>query len=547
MVKKPDKWDMETEVLVVGSGAAGLAAAILAHDNGAKVTLIERTDKVGGTTAVSGGGIWIPDNHLMKEKGISDSKEDAFNYCKHLSGGKTTDELIKHYLDTGPDVVKYLLDHTPLQFEVTEMPDYHPELEGAHKGDESRTLGPLLFDTNELGEGKPNLRVAPTMSMPMTFAESRDWKPTCTPEKVPWELIGERIEKGITCWGGGLAGPLFKAILDRDINPVLNTRALKLVFGEGSVIGLLAQQDGKDVYIRASKGIILASGGFEWNEELKAAFMPGMISHPCSPPINEGDGLKMAISAGAALGNMCEHWGWVSAIIPGEESEGIQLNRGIIYERAMPHCIIVNSKGKRFVNEAAAYNDMFKPFWAMDENTVDFANLPAWCIFDQQYKDLYPFLTAMPREDVPEWIVQADSLNELAEKIGVDTDGLKETVEKFNTFAKKGEDRDFARGKSQYDAYWADDRNKPVGTLGTIEKPKFYACEMLCGSLGTKGGPKTDINAQVMDVYGEPVSGLYAAGNVMASVAGGSYYGGGATLGPALVFGYLAGKHAANQ
>ncbi len=547
MANKPDKWDLETEVLVIGTGAAGLTAAILAKDNGAKVTVIERTEKVGGTTAVSGGGIWVPDSHLMKEKGIKDSKEEAFTYCKRLSGGKASDELIKRYLDIAPVMLKYITDNTPLQFEVTVLSDYHPEFEGAKDGDNSRTLGPILYDTNELGECQAKLRVSPTMSMPMTFNESREWKPTCTPEKVPWELVGERLGNGITAWGGGLLAPLYKACLDRDLDPIVNTRALELVIEDGNVIGALAQQDGKDIAIGASKGVILACGGFEWNDELKTDFLPGIVSHPCSPPINEGDALKMAASAGAALGNMSEHWGWISAIIPGEESEGIQLNRGIIYERSMPHCIIVNRKGKRFVNEAAAYNDMFKPFWAVDENTLEYVNLPAWCIFDQQYKDKYPFLTAMPRENVPDWIIQADTLEELAEKIGVDTEGLKDTVETFNGYAKKGVDPDFDRGKSIYDHYWADERHEPSPTLGTIEKSKFYAAEMLCGSLGTKGGPKTDLDGQVMNAYGKPISGLYAAGNAMASVAGGSYFGGGATIGPAMVFGYLAGIHAAKK
>ncbi len=547
MANKPDKWDLETEVLVVGTGGAGLTAAILAHDNGAKVTVIERTATVGGTTAVSGGGIWIADNFLMHEKGMKDSKEDAFKYCKRLSGGKSTDEMLKRYIDIAPEMIKYICEKTPLRLEVTPMPDYHPEFEGAHDGTASRTLGPLLFDTNELGEQQANLRQSPTMSMPMTFNESREWKPSLTPQLAPWDLLAERIGNGITAWGGGVIAPLFKACIDRDIIPVRNTRALELVIENGEIIGLMADQEGKEIFISTSKGIILGCGGFEWNDQLKTAFLPGIISHPCSPPINEGDGLKMAISVGADLDNMSEHWGWISAIIPGEEAEGIQLNRGIIYERSMPHCIIVNKKGKRFVNESAAYNDMFKPFWAVNENTLEYENLPSFAILDQQYKDLYPFLTAMPGEETPDWFIVADTLEGLAEKIGVDPVGLKETVDTFNEYAKEGVDPDFNRGLSEYDDYWADHRHGPKPTLGTLEKGPFYACEMLCGSLGTKGGPRTNIDGQVMNVYGKPIKGLYAAGNTMASVAGGSYFGGGGTIGPAMVFGYLAGIHAAKQ
>jgi len=208
---------------------------------------------------------------------------------------------------------------------------------------------------------------------------------------------------------------------------------------------------------------------------------------------------------------------------------------------------MVNRRGRRFVNEAANYNTMFKNLWFFDENTMDPLNLPCWLIVDQQYKDKYALLTIMPGDDAPPWVDRADTLNGLAEKVGIDPKGLTDTVTKWNQYVSDGYDPDFHRGLSVYDHLWGDPDNSPNSTMGKIEKPAFYALPIYCGTLGTKGGPKTDVNAQVMGIMGGLIEGLYAAGNVMASVCGPAYWGGGATVGPALTFGYIAGRHAAQK
>ncbi len=547
MVAKPEKWDMETEVLVLGSGAAGLSAAISAHDNGASVLVAEKSDQFGGTTACSGGGFWVPNSHHNIARGVSDSKEKAFGYAKLLTKGRASDELIMTYIETVPEMLKYFEENTPLQAEVSKMPDYHPEHPGGHDGENSRTLIPSLFCTQDLSENEPNLRRNPIMGIPMTNAEMNEWNAFGTPQNIDFELMAKRMEQGMVGFGEALAGFLYKGCLDRKLKMILNTRGRELVVDEGRVIGLMTEQEGKKIYIKASKGVILATGGFEWDEELKAAFLPGPITHPNTVPFNEGDGLRMAMAIGAAIANMTEHWGWASSKIPGEEAMGKPLSRGILSERTLPHSIIVNRQGKRFCNEAASYNDMFKRLWDFDENTTDFPNLPAWIIMDQHYKDGYAVITAMPGEEVPDWIESGDTLEELAEKLGIDPQGLSSCVKRFNEYAAKGEDPEFHRGESVYDPLWGDWNHEPSQCLGTVEKPPFYAIPIYCGTIGTKGGPKTNSNGQVLNIFGDIIEGLYAAGNVMASVCGPAYWGGGATIGPALTFGYICGRHAAKS
>ena len=241
MAREPEKWDLETDVLVVGTGGGALTSAIIAHDTGARVAVIERSDKVGGTTAISGGGIWVPCNHHMAEKGLSDSREEALKYCKALTKGRAADELVETYVDTGPEMVKYLEEHTPLRMESISLPDYHPEMAGGHGGEASRTLGAHIYNTNELGSALANFRPNPIMGLPMTHTEMEKWCALSKPYQVPFDVIQKRMEEGFTGLGGALMAPLYKACLDRGIETMLNTRGLELIMGEDQVVGLLAK------------------------------------------------------------------------------------------------------------------------------------------------------------------------------------------------------------------------------------------------------------------------------------------------------------------
>lgn len=545
MFKKTRQWDAETDVVIVGTGAAGLTAAILAHDRGAKVLVIERTDKVGGTSAVSGGGIWIPMNHHMSGAGFEDSREEALGYCKALTMGRADDDLIEMFVDTASLMIKYLEERTPLRFSVLTTPDYQPEVPGGKLG--GRSIEPLPFDANTLGEWRARLRPPNSISFPMMLQEAFEtYQAFYRPWNIPQDLVVDRMTKGVVTMGQALAAGLLRAVLDRNIPIMLETRARRLITEDDRVIGIQAERAEKTTNIRAKGGVVLASAGFEWNESLKSKFHTGTVPVPNSPPFNDGDGLLMSMEVGADLANMTETWNYPSLLIPGDSYEGRPMVRGIKAERSGPHIIWVNSHGKRFVNEAANYNSVGKVFAEMETNGPAYRNLPAWAILDSQYREKYIIGTTMPEDPDPVWLPRADSLSELAAKIGIDPSILQETVARWNGFVKEGVDRDYHKGESNFDKFQGD-HQAPQPNFGTIEKPPFYALPLHPGALGTKGGPRTNCTAQVMNVRDEPIPGLYAAGNVAASVTGPSYYGVGATLGPAMTWGYVAGIAAAEE
>jgi succinate dehydrogenase/fumarate reductase flavoprotein subunit len=531
-------WDLEADVVVVGSGGAGLTAAILAHDHGARAVVLERSDKVGGTTAVSGGGAWVPLNHHMAETGASDSREEALAYCKTLTAGRAPDELVETFVDTAHVMARYLEEHTPLCFQPWSMPDYHLGVAGAKRG--GRSLEPSPFDKRQLGEWAAKLRPAPLFPAPLTLQETTfTYQATVRPQNVPGDVVKERVAQGLLTSGAALVAALLKGCLDRGIDIVLEARGRELAMEDGCVVGLRAERARAEVAVKANGGVVLASGGFEWSERLKSQFLPGPVSHPNSPPFNEGDGLIMAIEAGAALANMTEVWGSPVGAIPDERYEGRQLSRLVVPERACPHSILVNRSGQRFVNEGATYNELGRAFNDIDPNTNGYANLPCWAIFDAQYREKYPALTLLPGQPDPDWLLRDDTIEGLAHSIGADPAALRATVDRWNAFVTEGVDRDFERHRSPMDIA------APHASMGTIEQPPFYALPVYQGTLGTKGGPQTNAKGQVLNVRGAAIPGLYAAGNVMASVAGPAYYGGGAPIALAMTWGYICGINAA--
>jgi succinate dehydrogenase/fumarate reductase flavoprotein subunit len=531
-------WDIEADVAVLGSGGAGLTAAILAHDHGARVAVLERSGKIGGTTAVSGGGVWVPLNHHMAETGAGDSREEALAYCKTLTAGRAADELVETFVDTASVMARYLEKHTPLRFQPWSMPDYHLAIPGAKRG--GRSLEPAPFDKRQLGDWADRLRPAPLFPAPLTLQETTfTSQATVRPQNVPRDVVAERMAQGLITSGAALVAALLKGCLDRGIDILLETRGRELVVEDGRVLGLRAPRAGEAFAVKADGGVVLASGGFEWSDRLKVQFLPGPVSHPNSPPFNEGDGLIMAIEAGAALANMTEVWGSPAGAIPDEVYEGQQLSRLLVPERACPHSILVNRSGQRFVNEGATYNELGKALNDIDPNTNEYRNLPCWAIFDSQYRANYPVLTVLPGQPDPDWLLRDETIEGLARRIGVDPGALRETIDRWNAFAAEGVDRDFERHRSPMDVA------APHASMGTIEQPPFYALPVYQGTLGTKGGPQTNAKGQVLNVRGDVIPGLYAAGNVMASVAGPAYYGGGAPIALAMTWGYLCGINAA--
>jgi succinate dehydrogenase/fumarate reductase flavoprotein subunit len=480
----------------------------------------------------------------MREHGIDDSRAEALAYITRLADGRSDARMIETFLDEAPQMLKFVEETTPLKFvALPKYPDYHPEYEGAKPG--GRSLDPGLFDTKKLGAWKDKLRRSPIFGMTaMSVSEATEWGVFSKPRALPFKLLAQRYTEGLVCYGGALAGGLLSALVERGIEPMLSTAAHELLVEDGSVVGLRAERAGKETLIGAKRGVILASGGFEWSRELTQRFLGGVVTHPNSPPHNEGDGLKMAMSVGADLGNMTEAWWCPSIAIPGEEYDGKQLNRGDFAIRSLPHSIIVNRAGKRFVNEAQNYNDLMKPFFAFDPARYERPNLPAWLILDTQFVERYALLTIIPGMPVPEWIPRAPTLAELCQKIGVDANTVAATVQRFNGFARAGVDEEFERGKSLYDHFYGDPDHKPNPNLGTIEKAPFFALPVQPGAIGTKGGARVDDKAQVLHVRGAPIPGLYAAGNVMAGITGAGYPGAGSTIGAAMTFGYIAGRAA---
>jgi 3-oxosteroid 1-dehydrogenase len=536
------KWDLETDVVVLGSGGAALTSAILAYDQGASVIILEKADQIGGTTAFSGGIPWVPMNRYMKEKGLSDSKEEARQLVGHLTGGKEPDpELIDVFIDNGWKMIDYLHEKTPVRFKIPNgYGDYYANLPGGKN--EGRSLDPLPFSLNELGEWAEKIRRNPIFP-PLTLEEGG----ASDPGDIDFNIVAERMEKNITTMGRALAGSLFKAVLDRNIETLTKTPGKELVMNEeGEVIGVRAERNGRDFYVGARKGVIIATGGFEWNKELVRSFLKGQITHPQSPATNEGDGLIMAMEAGASLANMGEAW-WSPAFVdPTIEYEGRVYNMIDSQARTMANSIIVNRHGKRFANEGATYMDFPKSFYTYDQVTQTWPNEPpVWLVFDQQLKDRALIVTMAPGEPAPDWVDQANTIRELAEKIGVDPDGLEKTVEKFNKHAVNTEDPEFNRGTLHFEKF-ATRFAGPHANIGPIEKGPFYALPIYYGSLGTNGGPRINQHGQVISLRGKAITGLYSAGNAAMGILGSAYPGAGGTIGPALTFGYLAGIHAGN-
>lgn len=537
----PEKWDLETDVVVLGTGGAALVAAVTAAEEGAKVIALEKTHQIGGTTAFSGGVTWIPVNRYMKDAGIEDSEEAAIKYIERLSQGRGESPMIKRFVEKGHEMIDFLYEKTPTHFKMpAAYPEYYAHLEEALKSG-TRSLDPVPFDLKLIGDWADKLRQNPTFP-PLTLEEGG------AIGGVDFSKIAERMENNIVTMGRALIGSLFKACLDRGVETHLNTAGKDLILNDADeVIGLVAEkEDGEKIYIKANKGVILASGGFEWNKKLTRAFLKGEVTHPVSPPGNEGDALMMSMKAGAALGGMSEAWWYPAMVDPTFEYEDnvmAQLGGG----RSGPNSIVVNKYGKRFVHEGTTYNDMPRSFFEFDPVKMEFANKgPNWMIFDQQLKDSQMIITMMPGEDTPEWVDQADSIRELAEKIGVDADGLEEQIARWNDNCEKGIDPDFHRGTIMFEGLTIGGPSAE-NNLGKIEKGPFYALPIYQGALGTNGGPKTDENGQVTRFDGSVIKGLYAAGNAAMNPVGPLYPSAGGTIGPAMTFGYLAGQHVAKQ
>ena len=557
------EWDQTVEVLVVGSGAGALTAAICAHDRGGSVLVIEKSDRYGGNSAMSGGGAWVPNNHLMQGAGIKDSPEDGWTYLKGCVGDAVPEDRLRAYFEQAPQMVKYLVERTQAKFvALPEYADYYPRVAGWRPG--GRSIEPENFNARLLGDEFLKMREQnPQMLIMnrifMTVLEARTLL-TRAPGwgkltmklmgnywfDIPWRFKSKR-DRNLSM-GNALIGMLRRSLMDRNVPLWLNTTARELITENSRVTGAVIEREGRKMRIRANKGVILGAGGFEGSQAMREKYLP----HPtkaewtCGNHYNTGDAINLGVSVGAALDLMDDAWWGPTTVVPGEPHA-----RMLVIEKSLPGSILVNKRGERFVNEAAPYIDVVNAMY--QRHTPEAPCVPAYLVFDATFRKKYPCGPILQASQQPDWRLpkalknyfkKADTLDGLAAQMGVDAAGLKATVAKLNQYARTGTDIDFHRGETVFDRYCGDEDVKPNACLAPIETPPFYGLEAYPGELGTKGGLKADARARVLNQAGQPIPGLYAIGNCSAAVMGHTYPGAGSTIGPAMAFGYIAARDA---
>jgi 3-oxosteroid 1-dehydrogenase len=546
----------EFDLVIVGSGAAGLTAALTAARNGLRAVVIEKTEYFGGSTARSGGGVWIPGNSVLRKAGVTDTPQQARDYLAHVAGDAVPESLQNAFLEHGPAMLDLVLANTPLRLAwVPNYSDYYPEAPGGKVS--GRSVEPVPLDGRVLGAELAHLR-PPYLPAPagitVTQANYRWMSLGTSHPRAIWTtarvtarmLITKARKRQLLSMGQALATGLRAGLMTAGVPVWLNTAMTGLQVDGGRVTGARVTRDGEALTVRAAKGVLLATGGFEMNEEMRRRYQRGPIGAEWTvgSPGNTGEGILAGEAAGGVLDLMDDAW-W---------GPSIPLPRGPVFclaERSLPGSIFVNGAGERFMNEAAPYVDAVHAMY--DKHTDDNPHIPCWMITDQRYRNRYVFTGMPPRKALPRrWyaagaVFRASTVEALADQIGVPAGRLGKTIETFNDFARAGKDEDFGRGASAYDNYYGDPNCKPNPNLAPLAQPPFYAIKMVPGDLGTKGGLRTDERARVLRADGTVIEGLYAAGNTSAMVMGRSYAGPGATIGPAMTFGYLAALDAAGK
>jgi len=491
----PSSWDDEADVVVIGGGGAGLAAAVGALEGGAKVIVLEKAAAAGGTTALSGGGMWIPNSSLAVAAGGPNtiSQSNLTEYLTTIGAGEEDQDLISAYLQAGPGFVDHLINTYGMKFSLATT---------------------FVCYYNVPGSQGAGLQVSPTGGGPGISGAGKG--------------IIQTLQGAITNMGGTIMNSTPAVALYQDAT--------------GRILGVQAQSNGSTINIKAGKGVVLAAGGYDNNADMMAFYQRGPQKFTSAVAGNTGDGILMAMAAGAAIRNMNNAWG-----CPHYNTGSTPIaDWGLI--RGKPGTIIVNKAGNRFANESSAYPVINRSFFEWDTGIYDYPNIPGYTIVDSDCVKHYGFVTYVPGAAQPSFVASANTIQDLATALGIDPNGLTATVNQFNGYVATGVDPDFHRGEFSFDQNTCGDptrKDLKNICLGPIMTPPFYGLEIDPGTIGTSGGPRINGNGQVLDQQGNPMAGLYAAGNDSASPFGAAYPGGGATVGPACVFGWLAGKAAA--
>lgn len=542
-------FDQTVDFLIVGSGGGGMAAGITAAHLGLDTLIIDKGSKYGGSTAISGGGIWIPNAPTLRAAGVVDSRESIRRYLDLITDGKVPADRLDAYVDNGSKLMD-LLDTSPHMqlYWVKGYSDYHPEFEGGRPM--GRTIECKPFDTRALKEDekyqRPNSMKGP-LGLWVTSKDYHDlamvkrtWRGRRASLVAAWRVSSNLVRRRHMATGGrALVARMRMVLKDAGVPLWLRTPMKELIVDDsGTVVGVVAEREGETIRIHARKGVLLATGGFDHNAEMRAKYLPehGVPNISAGARENVGDGIVAGQKLGAAVDLMDDAW-WMPSVL---HPMGAVIP--LVSERSIPASVIVNSAGKRFTNESAPYVNFV-------HDQLEGGHVPAWFIMDTKAKNRYPFAQVLPNVPFPQGfydsgvVHKADTLAELAKKIGVPADALAETITRFNGFARAGKDEDFGRGESAYDRYYGDPTMKNP-TLDEIVKGPFYAIRCEAGDLGTKGGLVCDADSRVLREDGSVIDGLYATGNTSASVMGNEYAGAGATIGPSMVFGYIAAHHA---
>ncbi len=563
-VNEEPHWDDSYDVIVAGTGAGGMSAALTAAIEGLSVLMVEKHDRVGGSTAISGGAVWIPMNAQTEAAGHPDDEDKVWRYMQATVADAAPVEMQKAFLRNGPLALEFLSKYTDVQLVArTYSPDYYPDRDGANLG--GRSLDPLPFDGRELGAHFAELRnplpeftVLGGMMVNMTdarnlLAATRSFVAWKASMKLVLRYWADRLRgyhRGTRLLlGNALAARLFKSVLDRRIPYWLSSPAEKLLRdANGRVVGLQVRREGRLVSLRARRGVVMATGGFPWDPQLRAELYPQPTGPwSMSPEQNSGDGIRMAREAGGVLGPVGSSPAFWTPISILKRPDGSELRYPhLVWDRAKPGLMAVNASGRRFVNESTSYHEFVR---GMYRSHLDAPTLPAFLICDNDFIERWGLGLALPggrpRDHLVRagYLYRAGTLEALAAQMGIDTAGLNASAYQFNRAAESGRDEAFGKGATSYNQYLGEPGYTPNPCLGPLARGPFWGVKVYAGDIGTAYGVQCNEQAQALDADGRVIAGLYAAGNDMHSVMGGEYPAPGITLGPALTFGWVAAQH----
>jgi len=542
-------WDETVDFVIVGSGGGSMPAGLYLKSIGKTPLILEKTDKLGGSTAMSGGLLWIPNNPLQKREGVVDSEDASRRYLQAAvgddAGPGSTPARKEAFLQAGPRMVAWLEERGMKFIRAEGWADYYDDLDGGSP--RGRSLAAPMLDAREMGPVFDRLRIGP-MAMPLPVDQTRNITLATRTPRGMWEGVKllwrfrqiKKRGKPILSYGGSLQGRMLMLADAAGLDMRTDMGVVELIEENGRIVGVVAEHDGKQTRIRALDGVLINAGGFSHNQAMREKYGPKPASTEWTNanPGDTGEMIEIAARHGAAIDLMDQAW-WVPGTLPPHGEVYMHVT-----DLSKPHCIVVGPDGKRIMNESQSYMANGHALYA--------AGGSAWVIMDSRHRKRYAWGTYPPGNTPPEWeasgyMISAPTIEELAGKTGLDPATLKAEVDRFNGFAKTGRDLDFHRGERAYDNWYGDPWVKPNPNLGAIDKPPYLAFRMVPGDVGTAGGIVTDDHARVLRDDGSVIPGLYATGNSTASVMGRVYPGAGASIGASFVFAWLAAHHAAGQ